>query len=203
MQNERPRAVYGGFFVRLSAFLIDSLLVGLLTLAVSLPISILCNVLPGDLGNQAILFRYTLKDILRYLVGAGYFILLTYTTGKTVGKKAMNLRVINADGTLKLSLFNVIFRETVGRFLSAFVLCLGYLMAGIDSDKRALHDRLCDTRVIYEKEIGVKYIRKEVKGRPDSENEKNLSPEMRTGGYSYQTESGNFMEETEKNCEDQ
>ena len=133
--------------------------------------------LPGDLGSQAILFQYNLKDILRYLVGVGYFVLLTYTSGKTVGKRAMNIRVINADGTLKLSLLNVIFRETVGRFLCSVTIGIGYIMAGIDHDKRGLHDRICDTRVIYEKEIVVKYIRKEVRGRQPADYDRTMVPE--------------------------
>jgi uncharacterized RDD family membrane protein YckC len=40
----------------------------------------------------------------------------------------------------------------VGRYfaqgLSAMLLYIGYIMAGFDSEKRALHDYLCDTRVI-------------------------------------------------------
>jgi uncharacterized RDD family membrane protein YckC len=40
----------------------------------------------------------------------------------------------------------------VGRYfahmLSAFTLYIGYMMAGWDEEKRALHDRICDTRVV-------------------------------------------------------
>jgi uncharacterized RDD family membrane protein YckC len=32
--------------------------------------------------------------------------------------------------------------------LSAIILMIGYIMAGFDEQKRALHDILCDTRVI-------------------------------------------------------
>jgi uncharacterized RDD family membrane protein YckC len=32
--------------------------------------------------------------------------------------------------------------------VSAILLCIGYIMAGFDSEKRALHDMMCDTRVI-------------------------------------------------------
>jgi hypothetical protein len=32
--------------------------------------------------------------------------------------------------------------------LSAFTLTIGYIMAGIDEQKRALHDRICNTRVV-------------------------------------------------------
>jgi uncharacterized RDD family membrane protein YckC len=32
--------------------------------------------------------------------------------------------------------------------LSAILLGIGYLMIAFDDEKRALHDRICDTRVI-------------------------------------------------------
>jgi hypothetical protein len=43
----------------------------------------------------------------------------------------------------------VIYRETIGKYLSAVFLYLGYIMAGIDREKRAFHDMLADTRVVY------------------------------------------------------
>ena len=42
--------------------------------------------------------------------------------------------------------------RSVGRYfakiLSAFTLCVGYLMAAFDEEKCALHDHISDTRVI-------------------------------------------------------
>lgn len=66
------------------------------------------------------LFSYTIKDIYLYLGGVLYYILLTYYTGTTLGKKLMNLRVVAETGE-KLTLFNVIYRETIGRFLCSFL----------------------------------------------------------------------------------
>jgi uncharacterized RDD family membrane protein YckC len=44
------------------------------------------------------------------------------------------------------------FGQATGRyfatFLSALILCIGFIMAGIRSDKRALHDLLAGTRVV-------------------------------------------------------
>ena len=34
-------------------------------------------------------------------------------------------------------------------FLSSFTLGIGYLIAAFDNEKRALHDHVCDTRVVY------------------------------------------------------
>ena len=49
----------------------------------------------------------------------------------------------------------VVYRETIGRFLCSLSVGIGYIMAGVDKEKRGLHDFLCDTRVIYAKKIKV------------------------------------------------
>ena len=104
-------------------------------------------------GN--ILFHYTLKDIVLYIFQVMYFILATYYTGTTIGKRLMNLRVVPANRKEKLSFVDVLYRETVGRFLCNISVCIGYILIGIDKEKRGIHDMLCDTRVVYEKKVKV------------------------------------------------
>ena len=94
-----------------------------------------------------------MKDIVLYALKVLYFIAFTYLTGTTLGKKAMNLRVVSKNPEEKLTLFNVVYRETVGRFLCSLPVNIGYIVAGIDSEKRGFHDLLCDTRVVYQKKI--------------------------------------------------
>lgn len=48
----------------------------------------------------------------------------------------------------RMTFWEVVFRETVGRFLSS-VLYVGYIMIGVNKSKRGLHDFLSDTEVIY------------------------------------------------------
>ncbi len=150
--------------MRFAAFLIDSLIVGILTLAARLVLAVsfsvfgLFEVNPLDVE---VLFTYTVKDIILYLLGAAYYIICTYCAGTTAGKRLFNLRVVPAetkDGE-KLRLFDVVYRETIGKFLSGVIMNIGYIIAGIDSEKRALHDILCDTRVIYAKRVKVIPVR--------------------------------------------
>ena len=101
-------------------------------------------------GN--VLFTYTWKDIILYLAGAAYYVLCTWIAGATPGKRLFRLRVVSANGA-KLSFIDVLYRETVGKFLSGLVICLGFIIAGFDREKRALHDILCDTRVIYDEGV--------------------------------------------------
>ena len=90
----------------------------------------------------------SIKDILFYLMQAAYFILLTYFTGSTLGKKIFQIRVVSTEER-KMTFFEVAFRETVGRFLSALILSIGYIMIAVDKNKRGLHDILSDTNVVY------------------------------------------------------
>lgn len=145
---------YAGFWVRLAAYVIDSIIVFFGLLFVRLFLSGIMSVLSDTWIGGNILFHYTLKDILLYGFQVLYFILCTYLTGTTLGKRAMNLRVVSADGQ-KLTILNVVYRETIGRFLCSFSVGIGYIIAGVDREKRGLHDILCDTRVIYAKRVKV------------------------------------------------
>ena len=146
---DETKVIYAGFWVRLAAYAIDSVLVFLGLLIVRLILAAVMSALQGTVLGGNILFHYTLKDILLYLCRVLYFILCTYYTGTTLGKRALNLRVVNADEGEKLSLLDVIYRETVGRFLCSVTAGIGYLIAGLDPEKRGIHDMLCDTRVVY------------------------------------------------------
>ena len=153
---DKTDAIRAGFGPRAAAFVIDRLLLALALLVVRIP-----ALFSG--GGTAILFRFTAVDVLTYVLVSVYFILLTYFTGSTLGKKIMGLRVEKEDGS-KPSAVDVIYRETVGRYLSG-ILYLGYFMALADSRHRAFHDYICDTRVLYDGKI--------VHPQPQAEPEKN------------------------------
>lgn len=144
---------YAGFWVRLAAYFLDNVIVFFMLLVVRLAMSGFLSVMRGTVLGGNILFHYTLKDIVLYLGQVLYFILCTRYTGTTIGKKAMNLRVVNADGSPELDFLTVAYRETVGRFLCSLPMCIGYLVAGLDKEKRGIHDMLCDTRVVYAKKV--------------------------------------------------
>ncbi|MGX8710883.1 MAG: RDD family protein [bacterium] len=144
-ENNNPAC--GGFFVRLAAYLIDLLLVGTMLLIVKIPMFFVRLSHPDNFLTGALLFRFSLLDILLYLAASAYFVILTYQTGATVGKRLMNLRVVSVNGE-PLTLLNVLYRETIGRYLSS-LLFVGYILVGLNNEKRGLHDMICDTKVIY------------------------------------------------------
>ncbi len=65
----------------------------------------------------------------------------------TVGKQAMGLKVIGRNGE-RITMLNATGRY-FGKILSAIILGIGFIMAGLDSRKQALHDKVADTFVIF------------------------------------------------------
>jgi len=57
--------------------------------------------------------------------------------------------VVRSDGSA-LSTGRIIGRY-FSEMLSSMILCIGYLMVAFDEERRGLHDRICDTRVIKSK----------------------------------------------------
>ena len=63
---------------------------------------------------------------------------------------ALGLKVVRPDGS------RVGYGRAVARYFAAMlggmILGIGYLLVAFDSEKRALHDMICDTRVIKTRE---------------------------------------------------
>lgn len=157
MQNkeEKSQLPYAGFGPRLVAFGIDCFIVSIAQIILYLFIADISIAAEESKLGSAVIFYYILEDMIMYVPHAVYFVLCTYFTGMTAGKRIMNLRVVNKDGSSKLSLLNVIYRETVGRFLCKMSIGIGYLIAGFEPEKRGLHDILCDTQVICAKKVKI------------------------------------------------
>ncbi len=87
-----------------------------------------------------------LGGFLLLLVG-GYFVLLTAADGQTLGKMAAGIRVVPMRAADRVSLGDAAMRAA-GYLVSVLPAGLGLIPAIIHADRRALHDRLADTRVI-------------------------------------------------------
>lgn len=134
---------YGGFWIRVAARVIDSTICGVAGFALSMfavPFIVLFNNPGAILAAQGALF--VLQTIL-YMWYEGWFL---SRKGATPGKMAVSLRVTRPDGG------PITFWRGAGRYmahyLDSMVLGIGYLMAAFDDEKRALHDHVCDTRVV-------------------------------------------------------
>ena len=149
LNQNNENTLYAGFFVRLAAYIIDCILVGLALLVIKIPYLFVWIINPDTFIGKPMLFKFSLIDIILYLLSLVYFVLMTYFFGATLGKKALKIKVIKQNNE-KLSLIDVIYRESIGRYLRGLIIFIGYIMIAVDSRKRGLHDILCDTFVIYD-----------------------------------------------------
>lgn len=159
-RQENNQVSPAGFFVRFAAYLLDSLLIGMALLIITVPAGLVTLFYGENVLTKPVLFQYSILAIVTYFLRALYFTLCTWSGGQTLGKRMFCIKVVSVEGAEKLTFFNALYRETIGKFLSGVSLYIGYLMLGADREKKALHDILCDTRVIYSIRI-----RKEVRVR--------------------------------------
>lgn len=79
-------------------------------------------------------------------VAIGYETIMVGKYGATLGKMAVGLKIVRADGG-RVSMGLAAGRH-FAQLLSAMILGIGYIMAAFDKEKRTLHDHICSTRVI-------------------------------------------------------
>ncbi len=85
-------------------------------------------------------------SLVSIVIGCSYESFFVFKYGATPGKMALGLKVVRPNGG------PIDLGRAVGRYfakiLSQIILYIGYIMAGFDAEKKALHDMICDTRVI-------------------------------------------------------
>ena len=85
------------------------------------------------------------------LLNGGYLTAFVAASGQTIGKMAAGTRVVSADPGVsvheRVTLEQAILRAAAS-LVAVLPLGLGFLPALIGRDRRALHDRLADTRVV-------------------------------------------------------
>lgn len=143
---------YGGFWVRFVARMIDGFAVGIVGWIFQIPLLFLLPTTfrPGQ-DPMAMLPRTLaiigITTLLNMALVVAYEVYFLSTRGATPGKMVFGMKVVRADGT------GISKGLAAGRYFASLVsmltLYIGYIMAGFDDEKRALHDRICDTRVIY------------------------------------------------------
>jgi uncharacterized RDD family membrane protein YckC len=96
-------------------------------------------------GGGAILVVRMLANVFTLLFAALYTSVLHAMGGQTIGKMLVGIRVADADGA-PLPLGAALLRYCA-YFVSAAPLMMGFTMAGLRRDKRALHDLVAGSRV--------------------------------------------------------
>ena len=149
---------YGGFWIRFLARVIDSIILVVINAIVRLPLMLMFGI--GTIGMRglgdargglifgpAMAGVLGLSTLIGIALGVGYEVYFLTAHGATPGKMALGLRVMRADGGPILPMLAL--GRHFASWVSAFILMIGYIMAAFDPEKRALHDRICETRVVY------------------------------------------------------
>jgi uncharacterized RDD family membrane protein YckC len=81
------------------------------------------------------------------VLSIAYFAVLEGTSGQTIGKAAMSIRVVDADTGDPIGISRGVGRW-FGRIVSSIPIYLGYLWMLWDRDKQTWHDKMASTLVV-------------------------------------------------------
>lgn len=144
---------YAGFWRRVGAYLIDAILLGIVTsilgsvLGMPMGMGAMSSVLSGD--PQAIAAAQAggnLGNLLSLIIGVAYFAGMESSSHQaTLGKKALGMVVTDLAGN-RISLGRAIGRY-FAKIVSAIILCIGFIMVAFTEKKQGLHDMIAGTLV--------------------------------------------------------
>ncbi len=144
---------YGGFWIRFLARLIDGIILSVVFIAIAFVWALLLRhtltqpVTPG-FPSMAVIGSLGFVYLLCLACSVLYEAWFLAHRGATPGKLALSLRVVRSSGA-KLTTGRS-FGRAFGYLLNGLIpLAIGFIIAGFDSEKRALHDHICDTRVVF------------------------------------------------------
>ncbi|MED3563637.1 RDD family protein [Bacillus xiapuensis] len=132
---------YAGFWMRFWAYLLDLIVVGSLVRLLVKPVFRILDISLTDFNMFAPIS--IASAVIFYL----YFVLMTKYLQQTLGKMVFGIKVINLKKE-SLTWGTVLFREWIGRFISATII-IGYVIAAFLPKKQGLHDLFSDTIVIH------------------------------------------------------
>lgn len=144
---------YGGFWLRFCAKFLDGIITGVLGAVINVLLAIAMfgeanyfGLARTQAGTSSYFVYQAVTTIVGIVIGVSYVWFFLWRFQATPGKLALGMKVVQADGGRLMT------GRIIGRYfaemLSGLMLGIGYLMVGFDEQKRGLHDRICDTRVI-------------------------------------------------------
>ncbi len=133
-----------GFFIRFIAYMIDSVL---LTIAIGIIGAIALAGSLAFVNNQTVALAISLLSwVIMLIIYFGYFIYFYGTSGQTLGKKMLNIKVVSTDGTpltYKKGLLRVI-----GYIIASIPIYIGFIWMLFDENKQNWEDKIANTYVV-------------------------------------------------------
>jgi uncharacterized RDD family membrane protein YckC len=147
MGGYQPTAVaspgsYGGFWIRLVAYIIDAIILGIIGAILSVPLGV--NYSDVNSLNSAGARASNGIDLLLSLV---YFVGLWTYMGGTIGQRIFGMRVVDATSGQPIGLGKAVIRW-LGLLLSFFVCFIGVIWVAFDARKQGWMDKIAGTVVV-------------------------------------------------------
>jgi uncharacterized RDD family membrane protein YckC len=124
-----PGLVYGGFWIRFVAYLIDGIICAIAAFGLAAVVA----------PSASLAFEYVILS--------AYLVVMWGTLGQTIGMMPFGLRVVRIDDGGKINYVTAILR-LIGFFISEFALLVGLIWAAFDERKRGWHDMIAGTVVV-------------------------------------------------------
>jgi uncharacterized RDD family membrane protein YckC len=131
-EGDGPSGPRAGFWRRFVAALLDGILLGVIG-------GIIGAILGADDPNEA--------NLIAALLGILYYPYFEGSTGQTLGKRALGIRVVELGSGGSIG-YGRAFIRYIGRFVSAIALLLGYLWMLWDKEKQTWHDKFANSVVV-------------------------------------------------------
>ena len=129
---------YAGFWIRFLAYFIDGII-----------LSVAFSILSYATGSNIQSYNSISSpgSFLGLILTIAYFVYFeTSDKQATIGKFIFDMKVVKEDGS-KLTAKDSAIRY-FSKILSAIILFIGFIMAGFDDKKQALHDKIAHTYVV-------------------------------------------------------
>ncbi|MCY7313006.1 MAG: RDD family protein [Pseudoxanthomonas sp.] len=142
--------VYAGFWKRVAANCIDSIVVSVVGGLIGVVFGLLLGAFFGfgsGLEGGAYVWTQVIVNLISLAIAAAYYAWFHASRHQaTPGKLAIGIKVVRSDGEA------ISLARGIGRYfaliLSSLLLGIGLLMAAFTQRKQALHDLICDTLVV-------------------------------------------------------
>jgi uncharacterized RDD family membrane protein YckC len=128
---------YAGFWIRFGGYIMDQIVLA--------PVSLILNLAMPTIGLRSAGVQVLYYTAL-FVFGFGYKTFFVGQFGATPGAMIAGLKVVRPDGS-PIG-FGLAALRSLAEIVSGMILAIGYIMIAFDDQKRALHDRMCNTRVI-------------------------------------------------------
>jgi uncharacterized RDD family membrane protein YckC len=142
---------FAGFWIRFAAKFIDLVIMGILIFIPAMILGVGTSLAGGQGNAPQINAAFVVLQAALWVFDIGFRIIYNgFFVGKygaTPGKMVCGVKVVMADG--QPVKYGRAFGRGAAELINAFTCLIGYIIAAFDAEKRALHDHICQTRVVY------------------------------------------------------